>query len=31
MALLKDSLIAHYKMNDNLATDVVLDATGSHN
>ncbi len=28
---LKDHLIAHYKMNDNLATDVILDATGTHN
>jgi len=25
------NLIAHYRLNDNLATDVVLDATGSHN
>ncbi len=25
-----DGLIAHYKMNDNLATDVILDATGNH-
>jgi hypothetical protein len=31
MALLKDSLIAHYKMNDNLATDVIIDETGDHN
>lgn len=31
MALLKDHLIAHYKMNDNLATDVIIDETGSHN
>lgn len=31
MALLEDSLIAHYKLNDNLATDVILDETGSHN
>jgi len=31
MALLKDSLIAHYKLNDNLATDVILDETGNHN
>ena len=32
MALLKDSLIAHYKMNDNLATDVIIDASGNgHN
>ncbi len=25
------TLIAHYKMNDNLATDVILDETGNHN
>lgn len=25
------ALIAHYKMNDNLATDVIIDETGSHN
>lgn len=25
------TLIAHYKMNDNLATDVILDGTGNHN
>jgi len=31
MALLQDSLIAHYKMNDNLATDVIIDETGNHN
>jgi len=31
MALLKDSLIAHYKLNDNLVTDVILDETGNHN
>jgi len=24
-------LVAHYKMNDNLATDVIIDETGSHN
>lgn len=31
MALLSDSLIAHYKMNDNLATDVIIDETGNYN
>lgn len=31
MALLKDSLIAHYKMNDDAATAVVVDATSDHN
>jgi len=29
--MIKPKLIAHYKMNDNLATDVILDATGNHN
>lgn len=29
MGLLKDHLIAHYKLNDNLATDVILDSGGS--
>jgi len=31
MALLKDHLIAHYKLNDNLPTDVILDETGNYN
>lgn len=31
MALLKEYLVAHYKMNDNLATNVIIDETGSHN
>ena len=30
MALLKDNLIAHYKMNDDAATAVVVDETGDH-
>ncbi len=31
MSRLTTNLIAHYKMNDNLATDVILDETGNHN
>ena len=31
MSRLSDALIAHYKMNDSLATDVIIDETGNHN
>ncbi len=31
MSRLSRALIAHYKMNDSLATDVIIDATGNHN
>lgn len=31
MSRISDAIIAHYRMNDNLATDVILDAVGSHN